>query len=298
MAADSSGQDQNGRASAAPARGGSRDLGAILCAIVKDERRYLEEWAAFHLAIGFEHIVLYDNDSTDSPAALFRERGWPLYVTVVPWPTIPPHEPQRPAYQDCVARYRERASWIAFLDADEFLNLKRHSSLGAFLGEHADASAVGINWRLFGSGARAGYEPGFVIDRFTRAAAADYFKHQHVKTICRPEAVETADIHSPGFRDGTTFVSPDGTRRIPLRNAEQPYVDLGIAQINHYFTKSRAEFETKRARGRADLPPGDPDRHRPQTDFAIHDRNEEEDVSILRWRPALVRKLAEINDVR
>lgn len=271
---------------------------ALLCAIVRNEGRYLEEWAAFHLAIGFDHIVLYDNDSTDASPALFARRGWPRYVTVVPWPTIPPHEPQRPAYADFLERHRDRARWVAFLDADEFLNLKRHASLAGFLDDYPDVAAIGINWRLFGSAFKSDYEPGFVIDRFTRAARPNYYKHQHVKTICRPEFIGTVDIHSPGFRDGAIFVSPNRTRRDLTQNAEQPYIDLGIAQINHYFAKSRAEFEIKRARGRAALRQDDLAKYRPYSDFIIHDRNEEEDVSILRWRPALVDKLAELNDGR
>ena len=35
----------------------------IICAILKDETPYLEEWIKHHLAIGVEHFVLYDNNS-------------------------------------------------------------------------------------------------------------------------------------------------------------------------------------------------------------------------------------------
>jgi hypothetical protein len=32
---------------------------------VKDEARYIPEWIEFHLMQGFEHFILYDNNSTD-----------------------------------------------------------------------------------------------------------------------------------------------------------------------------------------------------------------------------------------
>ena len=38
---------------------------AHICAIVKDEGRYIREWLAYHNAIGFEHFYIYDNESTD-----------------------------------------------------------------------------------------------------------------------------------------------------------------------------------------------------------------------------------------
>ena len=39
------------------------DETAAICAVVKDEDRYLEEWLLYHLGIGFDHIYMYD----DSP---------------------------------------------------------------------------------------------------------------------------------------------------------------------------------------------------------------------------------------
>jgi len=49
-----------------------------ICAIVKDERRYLAEWIAYHSVIGFDHFFLYDNGSSDTTLAILRrarERG-------------------------------------------------------------------------------------------------------------------------------------------------------------------------------------------------------------------------------
>ena len=36
---------------------------ASICAIAKDEDKNLREWVLYHFAIGFEHIVIYDNNS-------------------------------------------------------------------------------------------------------------------------------------------------------------------------------------------------------------------------------------------
>ena len=58
---------------------------AIVC-IVKDEVDYLEEWLAFHFALGVSHVFIYDNGSTDGSARLLERYQNHGLVTVVDWP--------------------------------------------------------------------------------------------------------------------------------------------------------------------------------------------------------------------
>ena len=37
-------------------------LTTALCAIARHEEDYLAEWIDYHLALGFDHIFIYDND--------------------------------------------------------------------------------------------------------------------------------------------------------------------------------------------------------------------------------------------
>ena len=41
-------------------------MSSTLCAIVRNEAPYLAEWALFHRMIGFDRIVVYENDSDNS----------------------------------------------------------------------------------------------------------------------------------------------------------------------------------------------------------------------------------------
>ena len=50
-----------------------------VCAIYKNEARYLAEWLEFHLLAGVEHFFLYNNDSTDDHRevlAPYLRAGW------------------------------------------------------------------------------------------------------------------------------------------------------------------------------------------------------------------------------
>ena len=37
---------------------------AALCCIAKDEDAFLKEWLACHSLMGFEHFIIYDNQSS------------------------------------------------------------------------------------------------------------------------------------------------------------------------------------------------------------------------------------------
>ena len=36
------------------------------CIIIKNEAEYIKEWIDFHLLVGFDKIILYDNESNDN----------------------------------------------------------------------------------------------------------------------------------------------------------------------------------------------------------------------------------------
>jgi SAM-dependent methyltransferase len=64
--------------------------------------------------------------------------------------------------------------------------------------------------------------------------------------------------------------------------------------VNHYFGKSWEEWNIKRARGKASLPPGSADRVRMDGVWHHHNRNDEEDNSIARFRHRMKEELDRI----
>jgi hypothetical protein len=57
-----------------------------VCAIFKNEASYLLEWIACHRVVGFDHLVLHDNDGSDSGTDLIRSSCAADSVTVIHWP--------------------------------------------------------------------------------------------------------------------------------------------------------------------------------------------------------------------
>lgn len=251
-----------------------------LLAIAKNERPYVEEWIAHHHALGFRRIVIYDNDSSDGTGADLRDNPRLTgLVEVVPWPSSaygPDEAPQYTAYADAMGRLGRRG-WIAVLDLDEFLVLRHDRTVQQFLARYADLPAIGLCWRIFGSSGRDRYEPGPVTRRFRFCGPSLL-----AKSISRLDRVERISVHAPILREGAVCDEvrrplPDGSRLI------QP--SYRHAQVNHYFSKSWAEWLRKRQRGRADFP-ASPSATRPDGDFVRHDRTAAVDETIARHWPA------------
>jgi hypothetical protein len=253
-----------------------------ICAIAKNEGRYIAEWITHHLRLGFDRIVLYDNGSTDDTAAVAGQ--WPGQVVVIPWLDRPGQMAQHAAYAHFLREHAPTADWLMWLDCDEFVNPKRHDTMPAFLADTPYA-AIGVNWRMFGSAGLAADDGRSVRERFTMASLPDFGPNHIIKTVVRAEAVLAPGIHSPSLRPGYVLVSPSGRPLKPSPAVRQEAVEHDLISVNHYFTKSRSEWTVKRDRGTADTLPERGRRIRNDAEFAFNNRNDVEERSILRFLP-------------
>ena len=142
-----------------------------VCAIIKDcPESYLKEWIDWHLLIGFDKIIIYNNGS-EIPIEPSKN------VDVIPFPG--PLQ-QMPAYADCLEKYRDM-EWIAFVDDDEFVYTKK--DLRLFLNELPnDVDAILLNWVMFGPDSDS--EPRSLIENMTKRMEAN--PGNHAKSIVRP----------------------------------------------------------------------------------------------------------------
>ncbi|PPQ40605.1 Glycosyl transferase family 2 [Rhodoblastus acidophilus] len=262
-------------------------MSSMLCVIVKNEAPYLVEWVAWHRAIGFDMIAVYENDSTDQTAGLLgRMRRVGLIDAHIPWPTVAA-SPQLLAYSDAARGCP--TDWLMFLDADEFLMLKTARRVNDFIASFpADVACIGVNWRVFGSAGQTDYAPGLVMERFRRAARPEAPVNRHVKSVFRPNTIAEVHMHAPALREGRAVLANGA----PLEMAPHGLattVDWSVAQVNHYFCKSLAEYRIKRARGDVHRGADDPEKYDKYTDalFAHHDLNDERDDSAAPFLPEL-----------
>lgn len=254
-----------------------------LCGVIRDEGPYLLEWLAYHRVLGFSTLLVYDNGSRDVGARLLRDLADAGLIRLRDWPSRRGVAPQLASYRDALTRVS--TDFVAFLDADEFLVLHRDDSVGEWLARFpSDTGAIGVNWRVFGSGGAKRYHPRPVIRRFTRCAAVAEHNNKHLKYFARPERVEQPHIHYCVLRSGQ-YLDADGRPLVMPRPSFSQNVTYESAQVNHYVLKSRQEFDWKRARGNANRRPEAASRFGRRDDpayWANLDRNDESDPTVLR----------------
>lgn len=221
-----------------------------LLAIFRDEAPNLAEWIAFHMAQGVGHIRLYDNRSADD----WRPQVAPFadVVEVIPWDHAAPC--QMEAYAHGLTALRGTAARVAVLDVDEYLycpqrGVRALDVIREYLPDNGeDGGGLGVNWMCYGPGGNATRPAGLTVEAYTRRPVAQLETNRHIKSIVRPERVLA-------IRDPHSFYvqgMPIDELRRPLPG---PFTDdptHARLRVNHYLTRSLAEWAAKVERGRAD----------------------------------------------
>lgn len=289
-----------------------------LCAIVRDEEEGLAEWIAYHHLIGIDHFIIYDNGSTDGTATLLDRFAAAGIVTRLDWPDRPPPQwlsypdmlhlleqvpdprrahwgelgvlgPQITAYNDALSRFGDKADWMLFIDADEFLLLPEDGHLLPFLRRIGapQIGAIGFNWRYFGSSGQIRPDGRLVIERFTRCAEPNFPGHAHIKTLARTAALDRMAVHAGMLRPGYGYVNDCGEAFTPRHLAFSNHISHHCSQLNHYSVKSWAEFERKRARGNATLGSRHPQGEIEAEYFQRQDLNDAQDARLSAYATAV-----------
>jgi hypothetical protein len=244
-----------------------------VCAMFKNEAKYLKEWIEYHKLIGATKFYLYNNDSTDNYIEILSPYIEVGLVSLIDWSsddlshamfgfddsTFVPF--QYGAYNDCLRKKaRWEAKWLAIIDIDEFLvpTLGKKSFLSYL--EKLEKQSYGcilLRWRCFGTSFLPSLADGkLLIEELTRRSLDDHPVNRHVKSIYRPQGVNIAGVHMPykmrpGFK--TKAANPESLR------------------IHHYWARTEDVLLSKRGQ-------------RPE-DCAWS--NIIEDKSIFRYIPAL-----------
>jgi hypothetical protein len=200
------------------------------CAIFRNEARYLAEWVAFHRIVGVEHLFLYNNLSDDDYAGVLEPFVAEGSVTLIDWPMYPG---QNQAYDNCVERTRGAWRWVAFIDLDEFLFSPRIRPVPELLTQFEHVPGVGIPWAQFGTSGHMTPPPGLMIENYTQRRVGKRNLRQF-KSVVDPAGVEQC-LGPHSFR----YADPRFRGPVPR------FAFFNDLRVNHYFSRSEAEFQEK-----------------------------------------------------
>lgn len=210
--------------------------------LIKDENCYLKEWLDWHLALGFEHIYIYDNGEKDHVQDILQ-----LYadeqqqkMTVIDWTGHHNHI-QQDAYNHFLLNYKEEVRWGLFIDSDEFLRFTDEgiTDVNAFLKDYEDYTEIWGYEVEYDANGKENYENIPVRKRFTRQT--DVREGFYWKNFIQVNRIDSFLMH---------YAYYDEEKHLVFKN-EQSNQDLFV--IDHYYTKSWEEWQRKiMERGGAD----------------------------------------------
>jgi len=230
----------------------SNNIFPIIVCIAKNEYNYIEEFVKYHLALGFKHIYLYDNQ--DVPDTYLKILDKYLdFLTIIHLPgndyDIGIQMFSLNHFISNIVSQNNNITHVVHIDIDEYIVLKIHSNITDFIIEYIkdDCYAIGINWKMFGSSGHTKYSSEPITSRFTKC---DKNGNIHIKTLCDIKMINGFnEPHSVNLKQGYTKSTNGDIITGPFN--DNPCYD--VIQINHYKLKTLEEYKTIRLRGRADI---------------------------------------------
>ena len=221
-----------------------------IIALAKNENLYIKEWAEHHFNIGFDHIIICDNNDVDDEKisdVLHDER-----VTIVDYRGIRDRF-QSDFYKDVYTKYRKCFDWLMFLDVDEFVEIQGFRDVHDYLSQDMfkNKDVIRLTWKVYtDSGLLDVVDGDYSVKRFTDFITdrirGRYFSLRYTKCFLR------CTIYSPTIKIiNHNIINVErrecnsvGEHCHGLQEIEEPIYER--AWVNHYMTKTIGEYITQK----------------------------------------------------
>jgi hypothetical protein len=240
----------------------------VVCAVFRDEAKFLEEWIAFHVNQGISHFYLYNDGSSDGFIEVLGK--WISRGLVTLRDTNGAN--QEEIYSNFIDEFGNSHDWVAFIDVDEFLYAKnKKKKLPDELEYYKNYSGVAVFWTLFGSSGTKSLEGKSVTKTLTHGLRWPRSKREvrrlrqrwleirgdtvltgnpvQFKSILRPNKIRKMGIHFARDLEGPNVdvrrraVNPDLLWEGIGAGAYLP--KKGRILLNHYWSRSIEDLELK-----------------------------------------------------
>lgn len=255
----------------------------------KFEECYVEEWVKYHLNIGFDKIIINDNNPKDYPYQLkdilkkYIDEGTVVIERYYDHfgHSDDPEKEFPNIYMWLYNKYKNEFDWFSKLDIDEFIKIgETNNDIKKFLSQKKFNNMLCILLPLLPHSVKKEYHEKYTrlknnCDRFERTDES-ILETYYVKSIARKtNHLQNITHHIPGYdinynnQDNiTVFGFPDGSNpqlkvymytefteegHIAINNKKRYYFDnANICCINHYANKSAEEWDYKTLKFEAD----------------------------------------------
>lgn len=132
-----------------------------ICAVFKNEGKYLKEWIEYHQLIGVDHFYLYDFGSSDSSLNILKPYLQSNMVTLIQWPKICNEAIEKntelqflsrniPALENAIkVKAGPETKWLVFLDINEFLTFPKNETIIQILNRYDGYPGISLNSEFY-----------------------------------------------------------------------------------------------------------------------------------------------------
>lgn len=228
-------------------------MNVVVCAMAKNEHKYINEWVSHYVDLGVDKIYIYDNDNLDSPYikdyidTKFHDKVVIKNIRGQQRPKL-----QQKIYTGFYYKYGNTFDWCLFCDIDEFLDgvkdIKKWLST-------INYPQVRIMWRLFGDDNLIERDTYKVYGEFKQAITSSLHRNLKQKGDLEIQGkfilkggLSNVYISSPHFasyesRDNVIpSVLPSGKVCFNSEVRIRDNYSNETIYLNHYMTKSLKEF--------------------------------------------------------
>ena len=212
----------------------------------RDEKN-IKEWAAHHLLIGFNSVIIFDHKSIQPLTDVFK--NFDKRVRIIRADLDADNVKLQFMNRAVNIAKNMNLDWFIYIDADEFLILNRFfKGVKHFLNSYSYADSVGVNWLMFGSNNLIEDPPsGLILENYNKSAKN---LDQHVKSFVRPEAIiNCMNPHFYNMRDSSKMLGIDFKQmQQPLycfNNINLPFYKA-TAYIAHYVFQSEETYKRRK----------------------------------------------------
>lgn len=172
-----------------------------VCAVFKNEAKFLKEWIEYHQLIGIDHFYLYNVASKDRSISVLQPYIKKGLVTLINWYDLPSREKddstwalalQIPAYEHA-SKYKavKDTKWLIFLEVDEFLVPQGEGKISDLLEKYEEYPGIVLKSDYFDASTITVPPPKLLIQAVTLTGSTDQSLERSVeKTILKPELCE------------------------------------------------------------------------------------------------------------
>jgi len=213
---------------------------------LKEEEDYMRDFVTYHRKVGVEKFVFLDRHYTKL-ANMFKDDK-DVEVHHFPEPKV-----HAEAWAQLIGMNKGKTKWLALIDADQALVPVQTDDVREVLKDYESFASLQINWGTFGSSGHLTKTSGSLYERFLLRCEHSAGVDAHTQFICQPDrtlAEKTHDPHHPRLPKGQISVNTNKQKVDGPFNNPPVHDKLWVA---HYITKSKAEWDIKNAKGRADI---------------------------------------------